>query len=104
MFANCGFKKELYPAVISWISLNIHDPELLLIVSLSFISFNILETKHVIKNLTTYIIVTSKLVIHEPKYKIIYCRTFKVKKEREVYCSYKLYHHYLHDFFLNTEK
>ena len=65
MFANCFFKKIISPVWDVMDFLNIQDGGWLL--SLSFYSFNISKTKHVIENLATDIIVTSMVLIDKAK-------------------------------------
>ena len=61
MFANCFCKKKILPCCDVMDFFNIQDGGWL--VSLSFS----IETKHIIKNLTTDIVVTSKAVVDKPK-------------------------------------
>ena len=65
MFANCFFKKIISPVCDVMDFLNIQDGGWLL--SLSFYSFNVSKTKHVIENLATDIIVTSMVLIDKAK-------------------------------------
>ena len=96
-----SLRKEFYPAVTSWIFFEYPRWRMTIACLCPFSSFNISETKHFIKDLTTDIIVTSEVLIDNLKLKYIAISLWTTSVGKLIKNKHLLYENILFSIFLN---